>query len=180
LIRCGVDRESPAIRQAAQYLIAQQEEPGYWYGRWGVDYIYGSFLAMRGLARIAGKPAHDAVQKGAAWLRSVQHHDGGWGESCASYNANAYVPAESTPSQTAWAILGLIAAGQRNSEAVRRGVRYLIDTQGSDGMWHEELATGTGFPCVFYLCYSLYSTYFPILALGTYLKEQATNPAVRV
>ncbi len=170
LIRSGVDKDSPAIQRAAEYLITQQTEPGCWYGRWGVNYVYGSFLAMRGLSRVGGAKAQEAVRRGAQWLRSVQQQDGGWGESCASYNVDAYVPAPSTPSQTAWAILGLIAAGERGSDAVRRGIQFLIERQGEDGLWHDDLATGTGFPCVFYLSYSLYSKYFPVLALGSYLK----------
>jgi len=171
LIRRGVPPEDPAIQRAVDYLLGAQEASGCWYGRWGVNYIYGSFLAMRGLARSGERRATEAIQKGANWLRSVQRPDGGWGESCASYDVNAFVPAESTPSQTAWALLGLMAAGGRSSEAVRRGIQHLIDTQGSDGWWREQLATGTGFPSVFYLCYSLYSTYFPILALAQYLKH---------
>jgi squalene-hopene/tetraprenyl-beta-curcumene cyclase len=170
LVRRGIDRESPAIRRGVDFLVSQQEEPGGWYGRWGVNYIYGSFLAMRGLSCAGGKGAQEAVRKAAGWLGSIQRQDGGWGESCASYNVNGFVPAGSTPSQTAWALLGLMAAGERAGEAVRRGVQFLIDTQESDGLWTEELATGTGFPCVFYLCYGLYSSYFPVLALATYLK----------
>jgi squalene-hopene/tetraprenyl-beta-curcumene cyclase len=95
----------------------------------------------------------------------VQHEDGGWGESCASYNEGRFVPAPSTPSQTAWALLGLIAAGQGDTEALTRGVRHLVDTQKPDGTWDENLATGTGFPNVFYLRYTLYRNYFPLLAL---------------
>ncbi len=171
LVRRGVPPSDPAIQRAVDYLLGSQEEPGCWYGRWGVNYIYGTFLALRGLERSGERRAGEAIRRGAAWLRSVQQKDGGWGESCASYDADAFVPCESTPSQTAWALLGLMAAGERSSEAVRRGIQHLLDTQGSDGWWREELATGTGFPRVFYLCYSLYSTYFPVLALANFLRR---------
>jgi squalene-hopene/tetraprenyl-beta-curcumene cyclase len=103
--------------------------------------------------------------KAGKWIASVQNEDGGWGESCASYREERFVPAPSTPSQTAWALLGLIAAGQGDTEALARGVRYLVDTQKPDGTWDEDLATGTGFPNVFYLRYTLYRDYFPLLAL---------------
>ena len=103
--------------------------------------------------------------KAGKWIASVQNEDGGWGESCASYNEGRFVPAPSTPSQTAWALLGLIAAGQGDTEALVRGVRHLVDTQKPDGTWDEHLATGTGFPNVFYLRYTLYRNYFPLLAL---------------
>src|SRR6185437_11432263 len=96
------------------------------------------------------------ILRAGEWLRAIQNADGGWGESCASYNRDAFVPAASTPSQTAWAILGLIAGGDTNSISVQKGIEYLIETQRPDGTWEEELATGTGFPRVFYLCYHLY------------------------
>jgi squalene-hopene/tetraprenyl-beta-curcumene cyclase len=164
----GYSHDHPAVEAAIRYLLLNQEEDGSWYGRWGVNYIYGSFLAMRGLASTRALKAQSAIKRGAAFLRSVQNSDGGWGESCASYAVNRYVPAGSTASQTAWAILGLIAAGERNSSQVVRGVQFLLDTQTGDGSWHEDLATGTGFPKVFYLTYHLYRHYFPLLALAAF------------
>ena len=164
----GYSHDHPAIEAAVRYLLLNQEEDGSWYGRWGVNYIYGSFLALRGLASARVLKAQSAIKRGANFLRSVQNPDGGWGESCASYAVNRFVPAGSTPSQTAWAILGLIAAGERNSPHVLRGVQFLLDTQTSDGSWQEDLATGTGFPKVFYLTYHLYRHYFPLLALATF------------
>jgi squalene-hopene/tetraprenyl-beta-curcumene cyclase len=171
LCTCGVATDHPAVRRAAGYLLRTQEADGSWYGRWGVDYIYGTFLALRGL-RAAGHSDREAhILRAAEWLRSVQNADGGWGESCASYDNHTFTGAESTASQTAWALLGLMAAGDVRSSSVRRGVEYLVSTQREDGSWHEELTTGTGFPRVFYLTYWLYRQSFPLLALAAYLKN---------
>jgi squalene-hopene/tetraprenyl-beta-curcumene cyclase len=161
LCRRGMTNNDPAISRAVNYLLMHQKEDGSWYGRWGVNHIYGTFLALRGL-RAAG--AREG--KAADWLRSVQNPDGGWGESCASYEKHCFVPAPSTPSQTAWGILGLEAAGDTGSPAVERGIQWLLDRQKSTGGWDEELCTGTGFPNVFYLHFHLYRHYFPLLALG--------------
>jgi squalene-hopene/tetraprenyl-beta-curcumene cyclase len=130
-----------------------------------VNYLYGTFLALRGLRAAQDPGASKVVWKAGKWIASVQNEDGGWGESCASYSEARFVRAPSTPSQTAWALLGLVAAGQGDTEALVRGVRYLVDTQKPDGTWDESLATGTGFPNVFYLRYTLYRNYFPLLAL---------------
>ena len=171
LCTCGIGRDHPAIRRGVQYLIRTQEQDGSWYGRWGVDYIYGTFLALRGL-KAAGEDNREAhVLRAAEWLRSVQNADGGWGESCASYDRNSFVPAESTPSQTAWGVLGLLASGDWSSSSVREGIEYLVQGQRDDGSWDEELTTGTGFPKVFYLVYHLYRQSFPLLALATFLAE---------
>ncbi|HUI56442.1 MAG TPA: squalene--hopene cyclase [Bryobacteraceae bacterium] len=155
-----------AVRKGVAYLLHAQEKNGSWYGRWGVNYIYGSFLAMRGLAASGAPGAREAIAKAAAWLRAIQSPDGGWGESCASYGRDHFVPAPSCPSQTAWALLGLLAAGDRHGDAVRRGVRFLLDRQKPDGTWPEESTTGTGFPNAFYLTYGMYRDYFPLLALA--------------
>ena len=170
LARWGVDPGHPAIQRGVEYLLKSQEADGSWFGRWGVDYIYGTFLALRGL-RAAGYDDHEAaVLRAGEWLRSIQNADGGWGESCASYDHKSFVPAPSTPSQTAWAILGLLAGGDRTSESVADAVDYLIGTQRKDGGWDETLATGTGFPRVFYLNYHLYRDSFPVLALAEFRK----------
>jgi squalene-hopene/tetraprenyl-beta-curcumene cyclase len=153
------------IRQAVQYLLHTQERNGSWYGRWGVDYIYGTFLALRGLESSRETGTAAAMRHAAEWVAGAQNPDGGWGESCASYVRNDFVAALSTPSQTAWGILALLAAGDRGSAVIERGVRYLIETQRADGQWDESPATGTGFPNVFYLRYTLYRNYFPIMAL---------------
>jgi squalene-hopene/tetraprenyl-beta-curcumene cyclase len=166
LCRRGFTAEHSAIQRGVQFLLDRQESNGSWYGRWGVNYIYGTFLAMRGLEAAKARDARPAMQRAVEWVKSVQNMDGGWGESCVSYAKSRFVPAESTPSQTAWALLALAAAGDRGSDPMTRGVRYLLDTQKTDGTWDEKLATGTGFPGVFYLSYHMYRQYFPLLALS--------------
>jgi squalene-hopene/tetraprenyl-beta-curcumene cyclase len=166
----GVDPRSSAIQRGVAYLLRTQEQDGSWYGRWGVDFIYGTFLAVRGL-RAAGVDANEAaVLRAGEWLRSIQNADGGWGESCASYDNHAFTPAPSAPSQTAWAILGLVASGDTRSRSVMDGIEYLVESQTGDGTWTEETATGTGFPRVFYLRYHLYRHSFPLLAMSAFLK----------
>jgi squalene-hopene/tetraprenyl-beta-curcumene cyclase len=168
----GVAIDHPSIRKGVQYLIRVQEQDGSWYGRWGVDYIYGTFLALRGL-RAAGESDREVhILRAGEWLRAIQNADGGWGESCESYAQSTYVNAPSTPSQTAWGILGLLASGDTRSHSVERGVEYLLRTQRSDGSWDEPQATGTGFPRVFYLNYHMYRNSFPLLALATFLKSR--------
>ena len=165
--RRGYTYAHPAIKKAVHYLLGCQEDNGSWYGRWGVNYLYGTFLALRGMRFSQAPVARPAMQKAAAWIRSVQNPDGGWGESCASYRLKKFAGAQSTASQTAWALLGLAAAGDSGSVAVERGVQFLSETQRPDGTWHETLMTGTGFPNVFYLTYHLYRDCFPLLALVT-------------
>ena len=155
-----------AVRRGVAYLLQAQERDGSWYGRWGVNYIYGSFLAMRGLAASGAPGSRDAVDRSAKWLRAIQNADGGWGESCASYARDCFVAAPSSASQTAWAILGLCAAGDRDSAQFRAGVEYLLNLQTAEGRWPEVASTGTGFPNVFYLTYAMYRDYFPLLALS--------------
>jgi squalene-hopene/tetraprenyl-beta-curcumene cyclase len=169
----GVAGEHPAMRKGVEYLIRTQEQDGSWYGRWGVDYLYGTYLALRGL-RAAGESDREVhILRGGEWLRSVQNADGGWGESCESYTKNTYVNAPSTPSQTAWAILGLLASGDDRSDSLERAAQYLIRTQRPDGAWDEPQATGTGFPRVFYLNYHMYRNSFPLLALAAFLKTRS-------
>ena len=163
---------SSAVQRGVDYLIRTQTADGSWYGRWGVAYIYGTCFALRGL-QAAGEDDHEPhIQRANEWLRSIQHADGGWGESCASYDNGIFTDARSTPSQTAWAILGLIAGGDTSSSSLQHGIEYLISTQDADGQWPEELATGTGFPKVFYLNYHMYRLYFPLLALSAYSKTR--------
>jgi len=166
----GHDQSHPAIRKGIEYLVRTQEQDGSWYGRWGVDYIYGTFLALRGLAAAGVSDREAYVQRALEWVRANQNFDGGWGESCDSYKEGSYVAAPSTPSQTAWAVLALLAGGDTTSTSLHDGIDYLVRTQNSDGTWDEELATGTGFPQVFYLCYHLYRNSFPLLALNSFLK----------
>jgi squalene-hopene/tetraprenyl-beta-curcumene cyclase len=166
----GYNRSHPGVEKGVQYLIHAQEEDGSWYGRWGVDYVYGTFLALRGLAAAGVSDREAYVQRGLEWVRSIQNFDGGWGESCESYRRKSFVAAASTPSQTGWAVLALLAGGDTTSSSLHDGIEYLIRTQKNDGTWDEELATGTGFPQVFYLCYHLYRNAFPLLALNAFLK----------
>ncbi|MDE2291273.1 MAG: squalene--hopene cyclase [Elusimicrobia bacterium] len=163
----GYDPSYPAVNSALAFLRREQEADGSWYGRWGVNYIYGTWQVLMGLKAIGQDMSEPWVQKAANWLASVQRPDGGWGETCATYNDPSLKGAgPSTPSQTAWAILGLMAADRIDDEAVERGVAHLLSTQRSDGSWDEAEFTGTGFPKVFYLEYTLYRHSFPLLALG--------------
>jgi squalene-hopene/tetraprenyl-beta-curcumene cyclase len=168
----GVD--NPLVQRALAFLRRTQEAAGCWPGRWGVNYVYGTWQVLAGLATIGFNRRDLMVRRAVDWLKQVQQLDGGhagvrggWGESCRSYDDPAWagkgVP---TASQTAWALLALLAAGEGDSDAVRAGVNYLLDTQQEDGNWHEDYFTGTGFPKVFYLKYHLYSLYFPLMALS--------------
>ncbi len=172
----GYDKKHPAVKKAIQFLRDEQESDGAWFGRWGVNYIYGTMLALRGLEAIGVDHHEPYVQQAAEWLRMVQNADGGWGESCGSYDdANLKGVGESTPSQTAWAIMGLLAANDTRSDCVARGIAYLLRTQKKDGSWDEPHYTGTGFPRVFYLMYHMYRQYFPLIALTTYKKVLAAK-----
>ena len=178
LSELGFTADYPPARRAIRFLQRTQEAEGAWYGRWGCNYLYGTYLALWALWKIGVDPADRAVRRGAAWLLRCQNPDGGWGESLASYDDPSLKgKGPSTPSQTAWAVLGLLAAGHREDESVRRGVEFLLARQAADGSWPEEEWTGTGFPGVFYLRYHLYPIYFPLLALGVYAAKEP--PAFR-
>ncbi len=165
----GYRHDHPQVARGLDYLWRTQEPEGCWYGRWGVNYIYGTWQVLQGLAPLQLSMNHPALRKAADWLESVQQVNGGWGETCASYDDRSLMgQGETTASQTAWAVLGLVSAGRVRSEAVRRGVAYLRETQQADGSWDEGPYTGTGFPRVFYLKYHLYRIYFPLMALGRY------------
>jgi squalene-hopene/tetraprenyl-beta-curcumene cyclase len=165
----GYRADHPAVARALEYLWATQEPEGSWYGRWGVNYIYGTWQVLLGLRAIEFPLDHPRVRMAADWLESVQQPGGGWGESCQSYeDPSSMGRGEPTASQTAWAILGLIAAGREASEAVDLGIQYLLENQNPDGTWDETSFTGTGFPRVFYLKYHLYRVYFPLMALARY------------
>ena len=168
----GVAGDDKRVQKAIKFILSEQEPDGSWFGRWGVNYIYGTMLVLRGLQAMGVDHHEPYVQQGAEWLRMVQNSDGGWGESCGSYDdATTRGIGPSTPSQTAWAIMGLLAAGDTRSESVQRGILYLLETQRPDGHWDEDQYTGTGFPRVFYLAYHLYRDYFPLIALSTYSRE---------
>jgi squalene-hopene/tetraprenyl-beta-curcumene cyclase len=165
----GFTIEHPQLRLALDFLRKTQDERGCWVGRWGVNYLYGTWQVLCGLQCIGFEMQDAIVRRAVGWLRKVQQSNGGWGETCGSYDDPA-LAGQGTPtaSQSAWALLALIAAGEEDSEAVRSGIDYLLNTQGDDGNWREDLFTGTGFPKVFYLKYHLYRLYFPLMALARY------------
>ena len=159
----------PQIADALEYIRKQQEPDGSWYGRWGVNYIYGTWQVLRGLRALNIDMSQSWLLKARDWLESVQHADGGWGERCNTYDDPVFKgQGPSTASQTAWAVMGLCALGDPNRPSVRRGIEYLIRTQNEDGSWTELETTGTGFPKVFYLKYDMYRNSWPLLAFATY------------
>jgi squalene-hopene/tetraprenyl-beta-curcumene cyclase len=165
----GVPAGHAAVRAAVSFLEATQQRDGTWYGRWGVNYIYGTWLALRGLAHAGEDLEQPRYQRAGAWLRAHQNADGGWGELPRSYDdPSTKGRGPSTAAQTAWALMSLFALGEERSEAVERGVSYLLREQQYDGSWRDTHWTGTGFPKVFYLRYHLYATYFPLWALSLY------------
>ncbi|MFZ0661518.1 MAG: squalene--hopene cyclase [Acidobacteriaceae bacterium] len=174
----GYTRKDKRVERAIKFIFSEQEQDGSWFGRWGVNYLYGTFLVLRGLDAIGVWNHEPQIQQAAEWIRMVQNPDGGWGETCGSYDdPNQRGIGPSTPSQTAWAILGLLAAGDTRSDSVAKGIKWLLARQQADGSWDESLGeggnrqaiyTGTGFPRVFYLAYHLYRDYFPLLALTNY------------
>jgi squalene-hopene/tetraprenyl-beta-curcumene cyclase len=163
-------RNSPAVAAAVDYLKRSQLADGSWFGRWGMNYIYGTWSVLCALNAAGVDHASPMMRKAAAWLITIQNADGGWGEDGSSYKLdyNGYEPAPSTPSQTAWALLGLMATGDIAHPAVERGISYLAQTQGADGFWEEPHYTAVGFPRVFYLRYHGYSKFFPLWALARY------------
>jgi squalene-hopene/tetraprenyl-beta-curcumene cyclase len=170
-------QKSPALAAAVDYLQRSQLADGSWYGRWGMNYIYGTWSVLCALNRVGVDHRSAAMRKASAWLVSIQNADGGWGEDGSSYKLDyrGLEPAPSTASQTAWAMLGLMACGDVQHPAVARGLDYLLRTQGSDGFWEEDRYTATGFPRVFYLRYHGYRKYFPLWALARYRNLTARN-----
>jgi squalene-hopene/tetraprenyl-beta-curcumene cyclase len=151
-----------------RYLELEQEKEGSWFGRWGVNHVYGTWSVLCALVADGRRSGEDPiVKRGADWLKAHQNQDGGWGEDCRSYVDPAWIGrGESTASQTAWALLGLHAAGETSSDAVAHGIRWLCEHQRDDGTWDEPQFTGTGFPGDFYINYHLYRLVFPVMALG--------------
>ncbi|NKB38508.1 MAG: squalene--hopene cyclase [Gammaproteobacteria bacterium] len=169
LAMLGYDRSFTPIARGLQFLQKDQHESGAWFGRWGVNFIYGSWSVLIGLGILGEDSSQPYIKKAINWLCSVQNSDGGWGEDCNSYDdPELKGRGASTASQTAWALLGLMAVGEVNSESVQRGIHYLMRNQESEGAWQESLYSGTGFPRVFYLRYHGYSHYFPLWALSVY------------
>ena len=175
----GWPTDHPQVKHALKYLREQQEEDGSWYGRWGVNYIYGTWQVLRGLRALNLEMHQPWLLRARAWLESVQHEDGGWGERCNTYDDPVFKgQGPSTASQTAWALMGLCAFEEPDLPSIKRGIEYLIRTQNADGSWTEDEITGTGFPKVFYLKYDMYRNAWPLLALATYQQICARRPAV--
>ncbi|MEA5533103.1 squalene--hopene cyclase [Crocosphaera sp. XPORK-15E] len=172
---CGLKMNSDRVTKALNYLYQEQEKDGSWFGRWGVNYIYGTSGVLSALAVMEVDNHRPQLEKGVNWLISCQNKDGGWGETCWSYNDPGFKgKGISTASQTAWAIIGLLDAGEALGtfaiDVIGRGIDYLLTTQTSEGTWEEAEFTGTGFPCHFYIRYHLYRHYFPLIALSRYQK----------
>ncbi|HYG77429.1 MAG TPA: terpene cyclase/mutase family protein [Planctomycetota bacterium] len=176
LIRCQnvadkekVEKAQEIVRRAIAFIKKDQCPDGSWFGRWGVNYIYGTWQVLRGMKLIGEDMNKGYLRRGVEWFKRIQNPDGGWGETIGSYDdISLKGKGESTKSQTAWALMGLISAGQAHSLSVRRGVRYLLDTMTPEGTWEEVPWTGTGFPRVFYMKYHYYRHYFPLMALAQY------------
>lgn len=167
----------PRTRRGIEWLLAEQEANGSWFGRWGVNYVYGTGSVVPALTA-AGIPAsHPAIRRAVGWLESVQNDDGGWGEDLRSYGETEWAGrGPSTASQTAWALLALLAAGERDGKAAERGIAWLAENQREDGSWDEPYFTGTGFPWDFSINYHLYRQVFPLTALGRYVHGEPFSP----
>jgi squalene-hopene/tetraprenyl-beta-curcumene cyclase len=170
-------QDGARLDEGIEYLRRKQMPDGSWWGRWGVNYVYGTWSSLAGLAGAGIGPDDETMKRGADWLIAIQNPDGGWGENCDSYRLDykAYEPAPSTASQTAWALLGLMAAGQVDHPAMARGVEWLTSRQEADGVWTQAHYTGGGFPRVFYLNYHGYPRFFPLWALARYRNLKSTN-----
>src|SRR5262249_19685887 len=168
---------STPLARALAYVMRIKEKDGSWYGRWGMNYIYGTWSVLCALNAAGVNAASREVRKAVQWLLSIQNLDGGWGEDGESYRLDykGYQPSPSTASQTAWALLGLMAAGEADHPAVARGIEDLMRTQGKAGFWAETRFTATGFPRVFYLRYHGYPKFFPLWALARYRNLMASN-----
>ncbi|MDJ0391092.1 squalene--hopene cyclase [Roseomonas sp. E05] len=177
LAQLGEAPDSPRMRAALAYLEREQEADGSWFGRWGVNYIYGTWSALCALNAAGFDGATPCIRRAADWLLAIQNPDGGWGEGCESYRLDysGYEPAPSTASQTAWALLGLMAAGEVDHPAVARGIAWLLRMQDETGLWPQEAYTGGGFPRVFYLRYHGYPKFFPLWALARYRNLRCAN-----
>ena len=169
--RYGWTANHPAIKRALQFLLKDQCEDGSWFGRWGVNYVYGTSGVLRSLETVS-LTAKEYCQRAVNWLRSVQKPDGSFGESLRSYHEpQTKGEGNSTPSQTAWGLIGLLAASETTDPSIQNAVSYLVDQQNADGSWSEDEFTGTGFPCVFYLKYHLYRNSFPLYALARFRNQ---------
>jgi squalene-hopene/tetraprenyl-beta-curcumene cyclase len=172
----GYRADHPVARRAIAWLKRDQKGDGSWWGRWGVSYIYGTFSALSGLRAIGVDMSEAWIARAVTWLKSVQNPDGGWGETCLADKDPALKgKGTSTPSQTAWALIGLIAGDNEISDSAMRGVAWLLERQNSEGRWEDTEFTGTGFPNHFYLRYHMYAHYFPLMALGRFRRRVAAQ-----
>ena len=168
--------DNPQVEKALSFIRSQQKPDGSWYGRWGVNYIYGTWQVLRGLHSLGYNMEERWLLKARNWLESVQNADGGWGERCDTYDDPVFKgQGPSTPSQSAWAVMALCTFSDPYRTSLEKGIQYLLSNQNPDGSWSEEETTGTGFPKVFYLKYDMYRIAWPLLALGTYKKLLGTT-----
>ncbi len=177
LAQLGYGRDHASVRRVIEFLKADQEADGSWFGRWGTNYVYGTWSVLSAFNAIGEDPGAPHIRNAVQWLKARQRPDGGWGEDGATYEVGRHTECkESTPSQTAWAVLALIAAGDTDSESVRRGAAYLMDAaRDENGGWVEPWYTAVGFPRVFYLKYHGYAAYFPLWALARYRNMRQSN-----
>lgn len=168
----GHDLSNEAVQKGIEFIKRTQESDGSWWGRWGVNYLYGTSIVMAGLDSVGEDMMKPYIKKAVNWLKANQNPDGGWGEGCESYESPAFrCRGESTPSQTAWAVLALMAAGEVTSKEVIKGIKYLLKTQKDDGTWDEKHFTGTGFPKYFFIRYHNYRNCFPLMSLGKFVSK---------
>ena len=176
----GFEKDDPTVARGLAFLVKCQEDDGSWFGRWGTNYIYGTWSVLSALNAVGEDMGATYIQRAVEWLKSRQRADGGWGEDCATYWEDRRDEVkESTASQTAWALLGLMAAGEVDSEVVKRGIEYLMHAPRDGGRWQENHYNAVGFPRVFYLKYHGYSAFFPLFALARYrqlMKSNAKRP----
>jgi squalene-hopene/tetraprenyl-beta-curcumene cyclase len=165
--RSGFDAAHPRAQRAREFLLRTQRADGSWWGRWGANFVYGTWSALSGLRAIGDRPEDPHLRRAVAWLEAHQHADGGFGETLASYADESLAGrGEATPSQTAWGLMGLLAGAREVRPSAIRAAEWLLRHQQADGEWRESLFTGTGFPRHFYLRYGYYRAYFPLMALG--------------
>ncbi|MFB0952109.1 MAG: prenyltransferase/squalene oxidase repeat-containing protein, partial [Rhodospirillales bacterium] len=176
LAQLGHRMEHDAVRRGVEYLKREQEADGSWFGRWGNNYVYGTWSVLCALNAVGEDMSSPYIRKAVEWLKVRQGADGGWGEDCASYWQHRRDEVKiSTPSQTSWAVLGLIAAGEIDTSAVERGIKYLVDAPREGGKWQEKYFNAVGFPRIFYLRYHGYSAYFPLWTLARYSRLARSN-----
>jgi squalene-hopene/tetraprenyl-beta-curcumene cyclase len=181
LAQLGYGKDNPVVARGLKFLHEGQEEDGSWFGRWGNNYVYGTWSVLCALAVAGEDPNSPRIRLAVDWLKARQRQDGGWGEDCASYWQHRRDEVKvSTPSQTAWALLALMAVGEVDSDPVRRGIEYLLSAPRENGEWEEEYFNAVGFPRIFYLRYHGYSAFFPLWTLARYRNLRDGNGAAGI